>query len=186
MHSFTTERLLISPINEQDKELYISLYTDENIMRYIDTPLSKEAAESAFSRTIKAIQKQKPSVITWTIVTLEDNKCIGIQALNWQRSQLNYSKKANIPEIGIMLLPQAHKRLLAEEALGALVEYAFNHFSLNQINACFEKENIAMVRVAQKTGFSTDRTQQPTDPLQQVDSVYRESWHRQYIKTQLG
>ena len=50
MHSFTTERLLIRPLNEQDKNLYVSLYTDVKIMRNIGEPLSTKAAEQAFNR----------------------------------------------------------------------------------------------------------------------------------------
>ncbi len=45
MHSFTTERLLIRPLAEQDKILYLSLYTDAKVMRNIGEPLTAEAAE---------------------------------------------------------------------------------------------------------------------------------------------
>ena len=74
MHAFTTEQLLIRPLAAQDKMLYISLYTDAKIMRHIGKPLSKIAAEKAFNNTLKAMQTEKTKVMTWAIVTLDDEQ----------------------------------------------------------------------------------------------------------------
>jgi len=177
-HCFTTERLLIRPLAEQDKDLYISLYTDAKIMRNIGEPLSIEAAEKAFSKTLIAMEKEKPQVMTWAITTLESNECIGLQALNWQSPE--------VAEIGIMLLRNSNGRLLPEEAIGSIIEYGFNHLALQQINACFAKKNLATARVSKKTGFVFDSAKQPLDTLQRIDYVYKQSWHRHYIKTIIG
>jgi len=178
LHSFTTERLLVRPLAEQDKDLYISLYTDAKIMRHIGEPLSVEAAEKAFNSTIKAMRKSKPKVMTWAVVSLDNNEFLGLQGLNWQTP--------DIAEIGIMLLRHTNGKLVPEEAIGSIIEYGFNHLSLQQINACFAKKNLATARVAKKTGFTFDHSKQPLDILQRVDSVYKLSWHRHYIKTILG
>tara|TARA_R110001583_G_scaffold189694_1_gene353402 strand:- start:662 stop:1198 length:537 start_codon:yes stop_codon:yes gene_type:complete len=178
MHSFTTERLLIRPLSEQDKALYISLYTDAKIMRNIGEPLSIPAAEKAFARVIKAMSQKQPKVITWAIITLDSHEIIGLQALNWQ--------SPDIAEIGIMLLRHSNGRLLPEEAIGSIIEYGFNHLALQQINACFAKKNLATARVAKKTGFLFDSLKQPVDTLQRVDYVYKQSWHRHYIETIIG
>ncbi len=106
MHSFTTERLLIRPLAEQDKDVYISLYTDAKIMRNIGGSLSVEAAENAFVRVIKAMTKEQPKAITWAITTLDCNEFIGLQALNWQTQ-----KTPGTSEIGIMLLRDSNCRL---------------------------------------------------------------------------
>ena len=178
MQSFTTERLLIRPLAEQDKAMYISLYTDAKIMRNIGEPLSVEAAEKAFKKTIKVMQKDQPKVMTWAIITLDNNECIGLGALNWQMP--------DIAEIGIMLLRNSNGQLLPEEAIGSIIEYGLNHLALEQINACYTKKNFATARVAKKTGFVFDSTKQPLDTLQRIDYLYKSSWHRHYIKTILG
>ena len=187
MHSFTTDRLLIRPLTEQDKAIYISLYTDAKIMRNIGEPLSIEAAENAFERILKTMKKKQPKVITWAIVTLSNNECIGIQALNWQKKATGIvNTDSTIAEIGIMLLRNSNGKLLPEEAIGSLIEYGFHTLALQQINACFAKKNLATARVAKKTGFIFDSTKQPDDTSQRIDSVYKQSWHRHYIKTILG
>lgn len=173
MHSFTTERLLIRPLAKQDKELYTSLYSDKKIMRNIGEPLSAEAAEKVFNSTIKAMKKAQPKVMTWAIITLENNECIGLQALNWQSPE--------IAEIGIMLLRLSNGRLLPEEAIGSLIEYGFNHLALQQINACFAKKNIATARVAKKTGFIFKESQQLVDRKQRIACVFKNAWDRHYI-----
>jgi len=178
MHSFTTERLLIRPLAEQDRDLYFSLYCDEKTMRNIGKIFSQQEAEKAFTNTLKAMQKEKPKVMSWAITTLEDNECIGLGALNWQ--------SPDIAEIGIMLSRTSNGKLLPEEAIGSLIECGFNHLSLQQINACYTKKNFATARVAKKTGFIFDSSKQPLDALQRVDYVYKKTWHRHYIKTIIG
>jgi RimJ/RimL family protein N-acetyltransferase len=173
MHSFTTERLLIRPLAEHDKDLYISLYTDAKIMRNISEPLTVPASIKAFNNTLKTMKKDSKKIMTWTIVTLKDNKSIGIQGLNW--------KKTDTAEIGIMLLRNSNGMLLPEEAIGSLIEYGFNHLSLQQINACFEKKNLATARVSRKTGFIFKESQQPVDKQQRIECVFKNSWSRHYI-----
>ncbi len=190
MHSFTTERLLIRPIQAQDQALYISLYTDAKIMRHISAPLSLQAAEKAFNSTLNVMNKvissavnkaesnKKAKVMTWVIVTLDNQQSIGIQALHWQTD--------NCAEIGIMLLRQSNGRLLPEEAIGSVLEYGLHHLHLKQIKACYAKKNLATARVAKKAGFTFYASNQTDDERSKTDTVYSHSWHRQYIKTIIG
>ncbi|MBU2923947.1 GNAT family N-acetyltransferase [Colwellia sp. 4_MG-2023] len=178
MKSFTTKRLLIRPLEETDKAFYISLYSDAKIMRNIGPPLTSIEATEAFTNTLTVMQKKKPKVMVWVIIDLKSNNLIGLQAL--------YNKTPNITEIGIMLATQFNGMLFPEEAIGSLIEYGFNHLNLQQINAHFAKANLATARVAKKTGFVCDTSKQPLDSQQRIDSVYKDTWHRHYIKTIIG
>lgn len=173
MHSFTTERLLIRSLTEQDKSMYISLYTDAKIMRNIGEPLSSDAAENAFNRTIKALKKDPPKVMTWAIVTLSNNDCIGIQALSWQNS--------DTAEIGIMLLRHSNGKLLPEEAMGSLMEYAFNYLAINMINANYAKKNLATKRFVKKLGFIFQPEQQKDSNNNCFEYFKKEQWHKKLI-----
>jgi len=146
MHSFTTERLLIRPIAEPDKALYLSLYTDAKIMRNIGEPLKVDAAEKAFVSTLKAMEKPEPKVLTWAIVDKTTNEAIGLEALN-------LSTKKKVAEIGIMLSSHANGKLFPEEAMGALMEYAFTQLNIDCINAFYSKKNLATERFVNKLGF---------------------------------
>lgn len=184
MHSFTTERLLIRPLAEQDKALYLSLYTDEKIMRNIGEPLTNIQAEKAFASTLKAMKKENPKVMTWAIVTLDNNNCIGLQALNWQKSAKQHSNEKSITaEIGIMLSPTSHGKFIPKEATGAIMEYAFNHLPITRIEAHYSKRNIIVARITKSFGFTLDVAAQPLDEHQAIQYIDKRSWNSRYIKT---
>jgi len=173
MHNFTTERLLIRPLAEQDKSMYVSLYTDAKTMRNIAEPLTELAAEKAFNKTISIMQQKKPKVITWAIVNLASNKNMGLQALNWQ--------SPDIAEIGIMLLRHTNGRLIPEEAMGALMEYAFNNLSINIIKASYAKRNLATKRFVKKLGFISKSASSLENSNNCYEYFNKEQWHQKLI-----
>lgn len=173
MHSFTTERLLIRPLNEQDKDLYISLYTDVKIMRNIGEPLSTKAAEQAFNRSLKAMTIDSPIILTWAIVTLSNYNSIGIQALNL--------KTPDTADIGIMLLRTSNGKLLPEEAMGALMEYSFNYLPIITINAYYAKANLATKRFVKKLGFNYNDSQQPENSNSAYQYFNKNRWCKSLI-----
>ncbi len=187
LHSFTTERLLIRPIQAQDQALYISLYTDAKIMQHIGAPLSLQAAEKAFNSTLnvmnkvissaanKAKSKKKPKTMTWVMVTLDNQQSIGIQALHWQGD--------DCAEIGIMLLNQTKGKGLATEAMSTLIKYGFEYYGLNTINIRYFKENFAMTAIAKKMGFINKANAQVIDEKTQYQYINKHSWQNNMIKT---
>jgi RimJ/RimL family protein N-acetyltransferase len=183
MHSFTTERLLIRPLSNQDKELYISLYCDAKVMRNIGEAMSHDKAEKAFNNTLKIMKKFQPQIMTWAIVDLTQSKTIGIQGFTWPTTNSpSVDKERAIAEIGIMLLRISNGRLMPEEAIGSLIEYGFSHLPLNQIDACFTHKNLATARVAKKAGFIVNETQHDNINQQRVESVFKNTWHGKFIK----
>lgn len=178
MHSFTTERLLIRPLLEEDKALFINLYTDAKVMRNISAPLSHEKAEKAFHNTLKIMKKPQPSIMTWVIVNLADKKTIGIQGFSWpsiKSEQLN-GQKNTTAEIGIMLLRNSNGKLIPEEATTALIEYAFNHLPIERINTFYAKENFSVAKLAQKLGFIFNKCKQPLDGKQCLQYIDKRNW----------
>jgi RimJ/RimL family protein N-acetyltransferase len=177
MHSFTTERLLIRPLAEQDKALYLSLYCDAKIMRNIGEPLSVEAAEKAFVSTIRAMDKSEPKVLTWAIVDKKTNEAIGLQALNWVTPppyKINL-QTFEYAEIGFMLLRQSNGKRIPKEAAGALINYAFNHLKLQRINTFYSSKNLTIAKLAQKLGFTYNPAKQPLDENQQLQYIERQN-----------
>ena len=183
MHTFTTERLLIRPLAEQDKALYCSLYTDTKIMRNISSPLCQEQAEKAFNLTLKAMEKSQPKLMTWAIVSKEKQQVVGIQALSWKKANAHdkNSKIPNEPEIGIILSREVNGKLYPEEAMGALMEYSYNYLSVKIINAFYAKKNRATHRFVQKLGFIYNKFDQPEDENITYQSLPQEMWQKKII-----
>ncbi len=110
--------------------------------------------------------------MTWAIVSQESHKCIGIQALNWQTT--------DSAEIGIMLLRDSNGKLIPEEAMGALMEYAFNYLSIKTILANYKKSNLATKRFVKKLGFAL-----LSSPLQKDTENYHEYFSQTHWKKAL-
>lgn len=183
MHTFTTERLLIRPLAEQDKALYCNLYTDTKIMRNIGAPLCQQQAEKAFNLTLKAMQKNQPKLMAWAIENIEKQKVIGIQALSWQKAtaQKKTSTIESEPEIGIILSREMNGKLYPEEAMGALMEYSYNYLSVKKINAFYAKKNRATHRFVEKLGFIYNKFEQPIDQNITYQSLPKEAWQKKII-----
>lgn len=195
MHSFTTERLLIRPLAETDREFYCQLYTDAKVMRSIGKPMTASAASKAFSRSLKALSREKKSVLTWVIITKETNNIVGIQALSWQKSlheeiqeisnkiKIKLENSAiNQAEIGIMLATKANGQLYPEEAMGALMEYAFNYLFIDRINAFYASKNLATKRFVKKLGFHYDAAQQPKNTNDSYQYFENIQWNSKLIR----
>jgi ribosomal-protein-alanine N-acetyltransferase len=179
-HSFTTKRLLIRPLVNEDKALYLSLYTDDKIMRNIGQPLTVAAAERAFFNALNALNKPFPKTLTWVIIDKENNKRIGIQALH------RIDNNSQNAEIGIILSTLANGKSFPEEAIGALIEYGFTRLHLKQINAFFANQNLATARVSKKTGFVENRVHPKSKLKEKIESVYEVNWQRRYIKSYIN
>jgi ribosomal-protein-alanine N-acetyltransferase len=134
-------------------------------MRHTGGTLSQADANKAFYRSLRANERAKEggkkSVLTWAILCLNTERIIGTQTLSFlirphnkeviQQAEIKGIKQT---EIGIMLSPQANGRLFPEEAMGALMEYAFNQLKYCRINAFYSSRNLATKRFVSKLGFS--------------------------------
>ncbi|KGJ88447.1 GNAT family N-acetyltransferase [Colwellia psychrerythraea] len=184
MHSFTTERLLIRPLSEEDKALFINLYTDAKVMRNISAPLSGEKAEKAFHNTLKIMKKAQPSIMTWVIVSLADNKAIGIQGFTWPTTNITQQgdRELTQAEIGIMLNTKANGKLFPEEAMGSLMEYGFTQLKLERINAVYASKNLATKRFVNKLGFFLPANLQNDSGKTSYQYFDYQQWKQRLIK----
>ncbi len=184
MHSFTTERLLIRPLITEDEAFYCYQYTDKKMMRVIGPPLSQEQANSAFHRALKANENTQNKVRTWAIVDKSTNEIIGTQALSWLPTK--QATKAIPPpfeqvEVGIMLATKANGRLLPEEAVSALMEYAFKELKIDRINAFYANINKATQRILKKIGFTYDPDVQDKSTNNGYQYFDQQQWQLKFI-----
>lgn len=194
MHSFTTERLLIRPLAEQDKAFYCQQFSNEKVMRHTGGVLSQEEANKAFQRSLRANQRAinggDKTLLTWAIVCLKQERTIGTQSLsflirphNKAIMQQAASEAAQQTEIGIMLSPKANGKLFPEEAMGALMEYAFSQLNINRINAFYHSKNLGTQRFVNKLGFSAFNELSEQNNAKDTHHQYfdAENWQQQLI-----
>ncbi|WP_448211110.1 GNAT family N-acetyltransferase [Colwellia sp. MEBiC06753] len=148
--TFETERLYCRLLNANDKDFFIALHTNEKIMKYSGGAISEHAAIKKFNLALKANIKTNNNFRTWAILSKQTNAIIGIQVLF---VSANCTDDATL-EIGIMLSRTAQGKLLPEEAMGALMEFAFTSLNIKKIIAEFDQKNLATKRFVTKLGFN--------------------------------
>jgi len=196
MHCFTTERLLIRPLQAEDEAFFCQQLTNEKVMRHTGGTLSYEEANKAFLRTLcaneQAKEGDKKSVLTWAILCINTETIIGTQTLSsltrpHNAEKIQQAKLEGIKqiEIGIMLSPTANGKLFPEEAMGALMEYAFNQLEYSRISAFYDSRNLATKRFVKKLGFSSLQTvNDETENIEKTSYQYfdRRDWQQSLIK----
>ncbi|REL29997.1 GNAT family N-acetyltransferase [Thalassotalea euphylliae] len=174
-NSFETKRLLVRPLNSQDKALFVEMHTNEKIMKYTGGAVSSEAAHAKFVTSLRLNQIKGIQFKTWTIVSLQSNSPIGFQVL-YKTDELPNDQAV---EIGIMIARHAQGKQIPEEAMGGLMQFAFSYLNIEKIIARFSKQNIATKRFVKKLGFVFD------DNLEEDDSRYSyfdcQSWKKTII-----
>lgn len=168
-HQFETERLSMRLLDERDKDLYCSLYTDPIVMKNITQPLTQSKAEKCFFTTLKLTQKPIPLLFVWVISELKTGEILGIQNISKDKQNTQQA------EFGIMLSPNAYRKHIAFESIGALTEYGLRHLKLNKMYSMFLPENKAILRIAQKLDYCIDINN--LDPITGQASCYKQSDH---------
>ncbi|WDE03311.1 GNAT family N-acetyltransferase [Thalassomonas viridans] len=178
---FNSERLFFRPLTAQDKDLYFSLYTDKQVMRYIGPPFNHEQAQQLFTFTLNNSNSYGDLRLSWTIIEIDSQKSIGILALTWDLTQ------SNTASIGIMLSPDSQGKGFGLEAQGALIEYGFTQLSLRRIYSQFATSNLANKHIYNELGFVTDiNTNNSKTTSNQLTAIScyleKQAWQHNFIQ----
>ncbi|WP_394129108.1 GNAT family N-acetyltransferase [Shewanella maritima] len=144
-YQFTTERLSMRLMEQQDFDVFQRLYSDPKTMRKICPPLAESKIHSAFEKALS--NNQQPIKRQWIWAISHQHKIIGLQSLMAQ------STKPDFADIGMMLLRTANGKMFAEEATTGLVEMGFNRLKFKRIYAHYDATNLATHRITRKLGF---------------------------------
>ena len=155
MHSFVglpihTERLLLRPLDATDAEALFDFFSDAEVMRYWSTPPwnSMEQAQAFIERSQNGIETGQSLRVG--IVRQLDSALIG------QCTLFGIIPSCRRAEIGYSLARGAWNKGFANEALQALITYAFDSLNLNRIEADIDPRNAGSARALNRLGFSKD------------------------------
>ncbi|MGY4514726.1 RimJ/RimL family protein N-acetyltransferase [Lysobacter sp. HA18] len=109
-----------------DRQHYIDLYRDPEVMRHIGDVQDEARLQGAFDLVCRHNRARLPGHRCWTISDRLSDAFVGITALR---------RDGERAELGIMLRPDAWNRGVAKEVFGPLLEYAFAAMQLAVVDA---------------------------------------------------
>lgn len=150
-----TERLTLRAIDpEGDLQALFDLFADERVALSTDTgPFTEMWEAQQVMDWFSAIFTSQQG-LRWAITLRDgDGALIGTCGFNI------WSRRNNSAEIGYDLMPDFWGRGIAPEAVGAMIEWGFEHMALNRIQADVMVDNGASARVLEKLGFKEEGLQ---------------------------
>lgn len=146
LDTFTTDRLLIRPIIDEDYDSVFQGLSDPDVIKYYGVSYdSYEATKDQMDWYAKI--KSEKTGIWWALVDRKDQSFVGAIGFNdWEQQH----RKA---EFGLWLLPAYWKQGYIQEATPKVFQYAFEEMKLHRIEAFVESENKASQTALTRLGF---------------------------------
>ena len=151
-------RIRLRWISAQDTDAFYTIYSNPEVMRYWSTP--PLANRDAASKLIDEIHEswKRRMILKWGLALLTNDRLIGSITL------FNLDFNHRRAEIGYALGREHWGQGYMNEALMAVLKYAFEVLDLHRIEADVDPRNAASIRTLEKLGF-------------QREGYLRERWH---------
>lgn len=141
-----TERLDLRPTEEQDRERFVQLFTDDEFMVYsggtLEFPAATERFDTMLERAVELPFMKQP------VIERSSGNIVGYAGVN----RFDWAEQEWL-EFGWRLVPEARGHGYATEAVTALIELAHTCWS-GEIIAMIDPRNAASAHVADKAGFT--------------------------------
>ncbi len=152
-----TERLRLRHLEESDTDSLFEIFSNEEAMRFWSwVPYNERAQAAKLLAEIHENFRQK-SLFQWGIALRADDQIIGTTTL------FRFDEQSRRAEIGYILNRRFWGKGFINEALSALVSFAFEKLNLNRIEADIEPRNTASIKTVERLGF-------------QKEGILRERW----------
>ena len=154
----TTPRVVLRWISEDDIDCLFEVFSDPQVMRYWSSgPLANREAAAEMQREIAA-GNHNNTMMKWGLALRESNRVIGTATL------FNLNLDNDRAELGYAMGRAHWGKGYMNEALRALVSYAFDVMNLRRLEADVDPRNAASIRTLERLGF-------------QREGFLRERWH---------
>ena len=142
-----TARLVLRALEPRDAEALFAIFADAEAMRYWSGPPWTDMAEAR-----AMIERERDGVATrtslrWGIATRDRDVVIGTPTL------FSFHAQCRRAEIGYILNREHWGRGVMNEALGAVIDWAFGTLRLHRIEADIDPRNARSVRALERLGF---------------------------------
>lgn len=167
MKKIETERLILKNYIAEDKEDLITLFTDETVMKHVDTGVfSREKAENLWLKLIEEFYPNGKDTI-YAVFSKDDNRYVGHASIRPRPT------KPEDWEIGYMLKTEEWGKGFATEIARGLIKHGFDELNLPEVYATIDDDNLNSVKVAEKAGMSFLRYEYDEEGRFSVYSIKR-------------
>ena len=142
-----TERLVLREIVPADAEDLFHIFSDEETMRYWSCRpyMCVDQAHRLIEGLAKVILVG--AGIHWAITLRGDGRLVGKCGYNeWRKAHRR-------GDISYILAPEQRGKGIVSEALGAMLDYGFDHMNLHSVEAGVTPGNEASTRMLERLGF---------------------------------
>jgi ribosomal-protein-alanine N-acetyltransferase len=148
----TTPRLILRELRPSDADALFAIKSDEEVTQHYGQEPHRTVADTL--AWIVRLQQSyaRREDIAWCVTLHSEDRLIGACTL-W-----NLSAGYHHGEIGYELHPEYERRGLMTEALTAILNFAFNDFGLNRVEATPFEGNAASKNLLLKLGFTYEGT----------------------------
>jgi ribosomal-protein-alanine N-acetyltransferase len=142
-----SDRLILRQITDFDVEEVFALRSNPETMKYIPRPLIKNREDvlDFIAFIDQGMDTQK--MINWAITLKEEDKLIGMICL------IHIQPENHRTEIGYLLHQDFHGKGIMNEAVGTLINYAFDDLQFHSLEAVIDPANSSSEKVLLKHGF---------------------------------
>ena len=141
-----TGRFHLRPLLEKDQALYVSIYTNEALMRFVGEPMTPGDAVRAFSAFLRSNRHGDLRRACCWVIEHDGpaREAVGLLAL---------IPHSNAAEIGVMVLQAWQGRKVAQDVIGFLSGHVFQDESWTRTFSRHLRENEAGAGVMRRLGF---------------------------------
>lgn len=148
---FETERLIVRPFQpELDADNFFAVNGDEEVMRYIRRPKTKEECDVYFKETIDGYAAN-PLMGRWAV----EEKNTGVFVGSFAFLPV---EKTNDSQLGYALLKEYWGKGFATELMREGIRYVFTKTRLDAVYAITEVANMASQKVLLKVGMALHKS----------------------------
>lgn len=147
-YQFSSERLIMKPLQYRDKQFYIELFTSKKVTKYTGGVLPQKQAQQNFVNSLKAITVEPIQYFTWLVSTKNDEQNVGIITLLWRDQQ------KQLAEFGVMFTPKQHNQGYCCESTRAFISYCFDTLKLPSLYSFTLNNNVTSQHILKKLGFN--------------------------------
>lgn len=166
----SSERLHFSEIGWEDTADVHRLHSHAEVDKYNTLGIAKDIEETKdVLRPLIAAQTSSPrKAYLWKITLGESQEFIGVAGMNLSLNQFK------LGEIYYELLPDHWGNGYATEIAKTLIRSGFNDFQLHKIEAGVATENVASIRVLEKSGMTREGLRRKILPIR---GEWKDNYH---------
>jgi RimJ/RimL family protein N-acetyltransferase len=144
-----TDRLILRPWREGDRDAFAAMNASPEVMRYFPSPLDREESDAMLDRISANIEDRGWGY--WAAELKADRRLIGFVGLNVPSAALPFSPCV---EVGWRLITAHWGKGLATEAARAAVAFGFEKLELTKIVSFTAVINARSIAVMKRLGMT--------------------------------